>query len=521
MQKFFWLSLGLLLAMEAFAQDIYQIDQVQEVRLVFQRPDWEKALDSLKDKDEDERLLADLVFNGVKYPNVGVRYKGNSSFNGVRKQGSNKLPLNIKVNYRNKKQSLPGGYSSLKLSNVFRDPSFLREVLSYEIAGKYMHAPRANYAKVYVNDHYLGLYNSSESVDSRFLNTKFGNSNGVLVKCDPVWNSQAPGNCPAGNSSSLVYQGEDTLCYQPFYELKSSGGWKDLVALTNTLNNDPENVDRLLNVDQTLWMLAFNNVLVNLDSYSGMLCHNYYLYRDTFGVFHPVVWDMNLSFGGFRYAEGGKALSNEEMQKLSPFLHYRNEKRPLISKLLSNKFYRKVFLAHMRTIINENFSNDAFTQRAKALHNLIAPHVESDDNKLYDFEYFRLNLHQTATLEDQEIIGLTELMGPRLGYLSAHPLLNIEELRINNVEHQKGADELLIKAQVAGAEAVWLYYRQKDKGNFQRLPMINGAASGDAERPWQVNIPAVKDVQYYLVAEGDKTAVLSPERASMEFYEVK
>jgi hypothetical protein len=32
------------------------------------------------------------------------------------------------------------GYGTLKLANVYNDPSFVREVLSYEIARKYMPA---------------------------------------------------------------------------------------------------------------------------------------------------------------------------------------------------------------------------------------------------------------------------------------------------------------------------------------------------------------------------------------------
>ena len=79
--------------------------------------------------------------------------------------------LNVIISRKSK--PFKGGYKTLKLSNVFRDPSFLREVMSYEIGGNYMPASKANYAKVYVNGLYLGLYNNTESVDKIFLKKYF------------------------------------------------------------------------------------------------------------------------------------------------------------------------------------------------------------------------------------------------------------------------------------------------------------------------------------------------------------
>ena len=49
------------------------------------------------------------------------------------------------------------GINKLKLSNVIQDPSFIREVLSYEIARKYMPASLANFANLYINDTLWGL----------------------------------------------------------------------------------------------------------------------------------------------------------------------------------------------------------------------------------------------------------------------------------------------------------------------------------------------------------------------------
>ncbi|MCO1337264.1 CotH kinase family protein, partial [Microbulbifer sp. OS29] len=69
------------------------------------------------------------------------------------------------------------------------------------------------------------------------------------------------------------------------------------------------------------WMLAFDNALANLDSYLGAFCHNYYLFKDPSGIWRPIIWDLNLSLGGFRLVDQKTVLTNDQLYTLSPFLH--------------------------------------------------------------------------------------------------------------------------------------------------------------------------------------------------------
>lgn len=526
MRKAILFLLTMILIPTIHGQDIYDINTIQEIKISFKEPNWNVILDSLKQLGNDERLVGEVTVNGTKYEDAGIRYKGNSSYYNVRKSGANKLPFNIKVNFKNKKQKLPGGFTTLKLSNIFRDPSFLREVLAYEIARNYMPAPRANFAKIYVNDAYLGLYNCTESVDDKFLENYFGNSQGTLVKCDPNWNAKEMGNCPKGDKASLMFLGEDSLCYTGLYELKSDSGWGDIVYLSKVLNKEPAKLESIMNIDLVLWMLAFNNVLVNLDSYTGRLCHNYYLYRDTFGIFHPVIWDMNLCFGGFRYTGLGSPLSNEKMQTLSPFIHYKqkNPKRPLITNLLSNPLYRKIYVAHVKTILQEQFINGTYLERAKEIQTLIDSHVAADENKLYPYENFQQNLTVSSKAGKSNIIGIEELMGKRSEYLSNHPLLKKEGPKIAKVEHLDYGSSVAINAEVEATEKVWLFYRNRKEGVFTRIEMFDDSGHNDqmeADGIWGATLENKKDLQYYIVAEGSKTATISPARASMEFYELQ
>ena len=62
------------------------------------------------------------------------------------------------------------------------DPSFVREVLSYEIAREYMPAPKATYANVFVDGVLIGLYTCVQSIDDDFTNQNFYERNGLFLK---------------------------------------------------------------------------------------------------------------------------------------------------------------------------------------------------------------------------------------------------------------------------------------------------------------------------------------------------
>lgn len=517
----------LLLSLPAKSQKFFAWDYIPEIRVTIQDSKWEKRLDSLKALKNGDRLLADVEIDGQKFKDVGVRYKGNSSYFNVRKYGESKLPFNLKSNQVHPKQYFPDDTETIKLSNVFRDPSFLREVLSYEIARKYMPAPRANFAKLYINGAYMGLYNNTESVEDDFLESYFDEKKGILVKCDPEeWGREIKQSCPEGDKASLMYLGDDPDCYRGFYEMKSDSGWSELIRLTRILHQEPERIEEILDVDMALWMLAFNMVLVNLDSYTGRLSHNYYLYQRKNGQFVPLIWDLNLSLGGFRFADSGKSLSLQEMQELSPFIYYKDKdpKRPLITQLLSNNLYRKIYIGHIRTIVEENFSNGAYLQRAREIQAVIEGEVKKDDKKLYSYDSFKRNLDSTAYAGKTEIFGIAELMEGRTKYLLNHPVIKFPPPEIGKVEHFQFGPTMAVQAAVTGTQKVWLAYRYDKDDPFKTLEMFDDSSHNDemaGDGIWGATIDWKPGTHYYIIAEGERAARLSPERASFEFYEVK
>ncbi len=502
--------------------DFYDEGSIQEIRLYFEEANWDHILDSLYVDGMEERLVATVVINGTQLDSVGVRYKGYSSVSTNRV----KNPFNIKLNYIIGGQRYDG-IDKIKLSNVIQDPSFVREVLSYEIGRKYMPASRANYANLYINDTLWGLYTNVEAVGNEFLQNHFNSSANTFFKCNPDNLDLNGENSNLGNSP-----GTDPLDYDGLYDLKSESGWDDLYALIDTLNEVPDSIHHLLNVDRTLWMHAFNYALINFDSYVGY-AQNYYLYQDHNGQFNPILWDLNMSFASYRMTDASlhySGFSIQEAKEMDPLLHYNSVSvfpRPLMRNLFENDRYRKMYIAHLRTIMEENVANQEYANRAQDLQNLISTSVIADTNKFYTDADFFNNL--TSTVSDLiDYPGIIDLMDDRWNYLSTYPGMQGAPT-ISNVapstQNINLGDDIWISATVADADEVFLAYRFGESEVFKTISMFDDGNHNDGTAGDSLYGAELTDignvVEYYIYAENDSTGRFSPERAAYEFYSIE
>ena len=159
-----------ILLQTSFSQSLFNPDGLTLIEVTFENSNWDQQLDDFYAADLNERLLATVEINGESFDSVGIRYRGGATYDAA--QGKN--PLNIKLDYI--KNHDYQGTETLILNNGAKDPSFVREVLSHDIANQYMPSPRANYAKIFVNGSYHGLYVNVENVDKGFMALGF-NSN--------------------------------------------------------------------------------------------------------------------------------------------------------------------------------------------------------------------------------------------------------------------------------------------------------------------------------------------------------
>jgi hypothetical protein len=525
MKKRLSLLLLLLQVIGLQAQDFYG-SGVQEVRLEFLQKDWDRKLDSLKKANPEARVLATLWVNGQRFDSVGVRYKGNSSYFRTRNETLRKLPMNIKLDFKRKGQVLKNGQNTIKLSNAFLDPSFVREPVAYEIIRRYMPAPQCNFTRVYLNGKYWGVYVNSESIDENFIKKHFGASNGYIVKCDPDnWKKvRSQTGCPKGENASLTYLSDNAGCYDAFYECDDPAAWKHLINLIKVLNKTPDQIETVLDVDQTLWMLALNNVLVNLDSYNGSLSHNYYLWFDSTNVAHPLIWDLNMAFGGWRRDFSFQEMPDDQLIQYSPLAEFENARRPLISKLLKNPLYRKIYIAHVRTITNDYLANGQMLTRAQAFSKEVEPWVKADTLKLYSLADFQNAYDKSLKTGPDNVIGLRQLMAKRAEWLAKHPLLNKLQPTLADAKASKEGEKVKFTVKATNAtRGAWLYYRSDRQLAFKRTPLLDDGANGDtaaADGVYTALLDAAIARQWYVAAEGDEGAATLPERASLEYFKV-
>jgi hypothetical protein len=157
----------------------FYTDRVVTVRFVMTAEDWTYLEESAS---EESYVQADMWYDGVLVPDIALRPKGNSSLSSTISSGSIKFGLKADLNFFNAARNLDG-VKKLNFNNGFSDPTFLREILSYELFEQMgLPTPRASFVDIYVNDVHLGLYTMVEQIDQTFLARYFSNVNGNLYK---------------------------------------------------------------------------------------------------------------------------------------------------------------------------------------------------------------------------------------------------------------------------------------------------------------------------------------------------
>ncbi|GGG59131.1 CotH kinase family protein [Bizionia arctica] len=541
MKKITTLLLLLLAFTNMYSQDFYDAETVQTIEIVFAESNWDALLDAEKAGDNNYTEAVSVTINGTTFNQVGVKYKGNSSYNANQTKNPFHIELDTYVdqNY--------GGYTDIKLSNVIFDPSFVREAVAYNIVRNYMDAPQANYANIYVNGTLIGLYTNVESISKKFVNNHFGSNENAFFSCSPP-DGAGP---QSTNLPNLSYLGTSSSSYDDAYEIKSDDDddptvaeahWDDLITLTNTLNNNVTDIETVLDVDRAIWMLAFDNVMVNLDSYIGQFKQNYYLYKDDSDRFNAVVWDLNMSFGTFSQTgessggpggpggPGSGLNSTTEKAQLDHLLHDTSSDFPLVSELLAIPRYKKMYLAHYKTILTEQITNSNYLTLANDYQSIIDASVQADVNKFYTYAQFNSNINSDVNLGTNTASGLTLLMNARGTYLSALSDFTVTQPTISDIMEDNSNPEIgsviNITSNVVNtnSDAVFLGYRTNQNAPFTKTLMYDDGAHNDGnanDGVYGLDLTISEEyTQYYIYAENNNIGAFSPARAEHEFYTI-
>lgn len=504
------------------AQTFYNLDSIQTIEIHFDQANWDYLLDTAKQGTEETYLVAAWVkINGEQFDSLGVKYKGNSSYN----PNNAKNPMHIELDHIINGQNYQG-FTDVKLGNGFSDPSFVREPLAYFFLRNYMDEPRANFARVFINGTYFGVYTSAESINKDWVRDHNYADGHALVKCNPKF----VGGPGGGTGSNLAYLGADSASYKNNYELKSDYGWAELIHLCDTLNNKPAALDEILDVDKMIWMLAFNNITVNLDSYTGAFRQNYYLFRDQNARFASIVWDLNMCFGSFGNIGGGSpgGANLTTLQQLALDVHSTDSGWPLIKQVYANPTWRRMYIAHARTFLQEAIVSGEYVAKAQELMATIADAVAADTKKFFTTTQFQNSLDQSATPGGGGLNapGIRQLMNGRAIWLQNNAAMQAVPPALDNIISNPAAPPVgtsfFLTASAPGATYVRLGWRSKTTDRFHYLAMFDDGAHGDGAASDGVYgvqlIMTAQAIQYYVYAENASAGIFSPQRAEHEFH---
>jgi len=515
-----------------FGQNLFDLYNVHSLDIEFYNPDYDQILKSRWEIDDKTYELATIVFNGDTLDSVGVRYKGNSTYYFTAAFESPKFPLNMDLDLIYNDQDILG-YNKVKLSNSIFDPTFVKENIGYLTQSYYLPTPETGYMNISINGEQLGLYTSVESINKSFLTKHFGNSDGTFFKCEPQFHFGEVYDA----DPNLVWYGEDSLDYeyQMGYEMKSEYGWNDLLDLIYTLNFNIENIESVLNVDRALWFFASSMVTPDLDAYTGMYIHNYYLYKNSgTDLFEVIPWDKDQTFGNVMVNTliqwGGNV---SWVYDWDPFLYENEEMRPLFSKLMEVPIYKQIYTAHMRTILDEIY-NPAYIQD---LAYGIQDSIESYSNIYQDVwpwlnldDYFQYNVdNYLITADGTNFCGIIPTVTNRRDYLLNHPEISkippiIEYVFQENIEPNVG-ETVIIKSEISNAENVQLMVTTNQySGQFYSIPMFDDGNHNDGDANDNIYAAVVPfqdgglQVRYYIRATNSDALILDPKTAERDFY---
>jgi spore coat protein CotH len=417
----------------------------------FENQDWEAELSDFHGSDVE--VPATLTVDGKKYPNVGVHFRGMSSY-GMVPVGS-KRSLNVSLDSVDSEQRLYGS-KTLNLLNAHEDDSFMNTVLYSHIARQYIPTPKANFVKVVINGESWGVYVNVQQFNKEFLAENYPSSKGTRWKVS---------GSPMG-AGGLEYLGENVEDYRRRYEIKNNDNdksWKAIIKLCKTLNETPAEqleaaLEPMLDIDGLLWFLALDNALINCDGY-WIRASDYSIYLDEKNKFHILPHDMNEAFRapmgpGFGFGPGGpgggppgrggfgggppggrpgearpdgprgeqrrpdERRANGDRPNgprpgentrpgvpsfdLDPLIGLDDARKPLRSKVLAVPSLRTRYLQHVRTIAEKSLDWKTLGPVVAQYRSLIEKEIEADTRKLSSFADFQKATADAAAKESND-----------------------------------------------------------------------------------------------------------------------
>jgi hypothetical protein len=311
----------------------------------------------------------DIELAGTLVKEVGIRYKGNSTYQ--MSTGGLKRPFKIDINHYHENQKL-NGMGGFALGNGAADGTRIREALAFQVfrAAK-VPAPRTAFVKLSLtvpdkhDNVYVGVYTLIEPVDKPFLQTHFANDKGMLLKPERI--------------QGLPHFGDRWEMYKERYNPKrepTDAQKKRLIEFTKLVNQADDatfrkDIAKYLDIDAFLRFTAANSLIANLDSFFG-LGHNYYLYLNPkTNKFAFIPWDVDLSFGGMGF---GSQSDQMDWSIAKPYMG----SNKLTERVLAMKEHSDALRAHFKALAEGACSPETMRKSIAVLETTIKDAVAKE-----------------------------------------------------------------------------------------------------------------------------------------------
>lgn len=453
----------------AYEQTLFSTDTVHTLDVIVGEEDWQAMLDDASSK---EYIPVDVVIDGNTIKNVAIRTKGNSSLSSIEMSDSERYSFKIEFDHYQDGLTYDG-LDKLALNNIAQDNTYLKDYVSYQLmSGFDADSPLCSFIDITINGEDWGLYLAVEGIEESFAERNYGSSYGNIYKPDSMdmvdggngergadgenpgmpfggnedANGENPGmnfdnrdrdaqtenpgmpfgenadmdepgemmGMPFGGSDdvALVYSDDEYDSYSNIFDnavFDITNSDKDRLIASIKQLNEGGNPEEVVNIEEVLRYFVVHNFVLNFDSYTGSMMHNYYLYEDD-GQLSMIAWDYNLAFGAF--AMGGGAMPGQQqtdtasVDSTTSIINYpiddpvsgtTLEDRPMLGQLLANEEYLALYHELFSEFIAEYFETGEFERIVDNAVSLISPYVEKDPTAFCTYEEFT---NASAVLKD-------------------------------------------------------------------------------------------------------------------------
>ena len=217
-----------------------------------------------------------------------------------------------------------------------------------------------------------------------------------------------PGGMMGGGGSDLQYTDDDLDSYETIWEgevmdTDDADHERVVEALKKISEGDLSGLD----VDLMCKYMAVQTFVVNLDSLSGNMAHNYYLYEKD-GKLALLPWDYNLAFGGF---QSGDASSVINFPIDTPVSGVTLEDRPIFAAILNDESACALYHSYLDKLCNEYVQGGMFELTYTKLRSLLDSRVatsEYDPTAFYTADEYTTAVEMLKTVIEkraESIIG--------------------------------------------------------------------------------------------------------------------